>query len=80
MAMSNILLKEVTMGLFLLISYDGSSLSHYESQSLPSQLEILFKGGAFNGYHKNDSTKDPLLKQKIAQTHGLNDFSIRELV
>lgn len=24
--------------------------------------------------------KDPLLKQKIAQTHGLNDFSIRELV
>lgn len=26
MAMSNILLKEVTMGLFLLISYDGSSL------------------------------------------------------
>lgn len=52
MAMSNILLKEVTMGLFLLISYDGSSLSHYESQSLPSQLEILFKGGAFNGYHK----------------------------
>lgn len=43
MAMSNILLKEVTIGLFLLISYDGSSLSHYESQSLPSQLEILFK-------------------------------------
>lgn len=42
MAMSNILLKEVTMGLFLLISYDGSSLSHYESQSLPSQLETLF--------------------------------------
>jgi len=26
MAMSNILLKEVTIGLFLLISYDGSSL------------------------------------------------------
>lgn len=43
MAMSNILLKEVTIGLFLLISYDGSSLSHYESQSLPSQLEFLFK-------------------------------------
>lgn len=44
MAMSNILLKEVTIGLFLLISYDGSSLSHYESQSLPSQLEFLFEG------------------------------------
>lgn len=43
MAMSNILLKEVTMGLFLLISYDGSSLSHYESQSLPSQLEFCSK-------------------------------------
>lgn len=44
MAMSNILLKEVTIGLFLLISYDGSSLSHYESQSLPSQLKFLFEG------------------------------------
>lgn len=43
MAMSNILLKEVTIGLFLLISYDGSSLTHYESQSLPSQLEFLFE-------------------------------------
>lgn len=43
MAMSNILLKEVTIGLFLLISYDGSSLSHYESQSLPSQHEFLFE-------------------------------------
>lgn len=42
MAMSNILLKEVTIGLFLLISYDGPSLSHYEFQSLPSQLEALF--------------------------------------
>ena len=36
MEMSNILLKEETIGLFLLISYDGSSLAHYESQSLPS--------------------------------------------
>jgi hypothetical protein len=80
MAMSNILLKEVTMGLFLLISYDGSSLSHYESQSLPSQLEILFKGGAFNGYHKTIRQKILCLNKKIAQTHGLNDFSIRELV
>lgn len=43
MAMSNILLKEVTIGLFLLISYDGSSLTHYESQSLPSQHEFLFE-------------------------------------
>ena len=42
MAMSNILLKEVTIGLFLLISYVGPSLAHYESQSLPSQLETLF--------------------------------------
>lgn len=42
MAMSNILLKEVTIGLFLLISYDGYSLSNYESQSMPSQLETLF--------------------------------------
>lgn len=42
MATSNILLKEVTIGLFLLISYDGPSLSHYESQSLPLQLEALF--------------------------------------
>lgn len=52
------MLKEVTIGLFLLISYAGSSLSHYESQSLPSQLEFLFKGGAFNGYHKT-------IRQKI---------------
>lgn len=45
MAMSNILLKEARSNnrSFLLISYDGSSLSHYESQSLPSQHEFLFE-------------------------------------
>lgn len=64
MAMSNILLKEVTIGLFLLISYDGSSLSHYKSQSLPSQLEFLFKGGAFNGYHKTIRQKILCLNKK----------------
>lgn len=51
MAMSNILLKEVTMGLcfcyvcflIFLLSYADSSLAHYESQSLPSQHEFLFE-------------------------------------
>lgn len=45
MAMSNILLKEARSNnrSFLLISYDGSSLTHYESQSLPSQHEFLFE-------------------------------------
>ena len=45
MAMSNILLKEARSNnrSFLLISYDGSSLTHYESQSLPLQHEFLFE-------------------------------------
>ena len=86
MAVSNILLKEVTIGLFLLISYDGSNLSHYESQSQPSQLEFLFECYCSVPSQKPSRNHilfiktSIILKQKIAQTHGLSDFSIRELV
>lgn len=52
------------MSLSFLFSYVGSSLSHYESQSLPSQLEFLFEGGAFNGYHKTIRQKILCLNKK----------------
>lgn len=59
MAMSNILLKEVTMGrcffcyvcfLIFLLSYDDPSLAHYESQSLPSHIEFLFEALFFHRF------------------------------
>ena len=47
-----------------------------ESLLLLSDLQKLINQVVLIDY----TIKDPLFKQKIAQPHGLNDFSIRELV
>lgn len=57
-----------------------SDLQKLINQVVLIDYTIIILGGAFNGYHKTIRQKILCLNKKIAQTHGLNDFSIRELV
>ena len=68
----------MTFDYFLLIvltSYDSSSLAHYESQSLPSQLEFLFETLFFSQIYSIIPTmKLQKLYSKVRQ--ALDDYNM----